>query len=288
MKRLDGKSLASQIFHDLKKHVQALDSKGVPTLAVLLIGDHLASATYVRIKKKRCQEVGIQSKLISLPTTTTEKALIAVISELNDDPTVHGILVQQPLPHHVCPQRVAEAVSPAKDVDGLHPLNVGKLLTAQTNGFIPCTPLGIVRLLQAYAIPTKGKHIVILGRSIIVGKPLAALLVQKTPGCDATVTLAHRATTHLPELCRSADILIAAMGCPHFVQREMVQPGAVIIDVGINRMKDPHGRSCLTGDVDVASVAPLCSAITPVPGGVGPMTVAMLLSNTLKSCQKTS
>ncbi|HUD02033.1 MAG TPA: bifunctional 5,10-methylenetetrahydrofolate dehydrogenase/5,10-methenyltetrahydrofolate cyclohydrolase, partial [Rhabdochlamydiaceae bacterium] len=204
------------------------------------------------------------------------------IEKLNRDPAIDGILIQQPLPPHLKASTIMEAVDPNKDVDGFHPINMGRLLLGETNGFIPCTPEGIHRLLQAYKIPLKGKHVVILGRSNIVGKPLAALLIQKNPTANATVTIAHTATKHLKELTQSADILIAAMGSPHFVKAPMVKKGAVVIDVGINR-----NGSKIVGDVDFDRVAPLCSYITPVPGGIGPMTIAMLLSNTALSVERT-
>jgi len=276
---LDGKKVADQILKDLKKTIGTLTRP--PGLAFVIIGEDPASQTYVRMKKKKCLDVGIVSKDKKFAADTTEKELMGYIEKLNRDPTIDGILIQQPLPPHLRASTLMEAVDPNKDVDGFHPINMGRLLLGETNGFVPCTPEGIHRLLQAYEISLSGKHVVILGRSNIVGKPLAALLVQKNPSANATVTIAHTGTKHLKELAHSADILIAAMGCPHFVQAPMVKKGAIVIDVGINR-----NGSRLTGDVDFERVAPLCSYITPVPGGIGPMTIAMLLSNTVLSVER--
>ncbi len=276
---LDGKKVADQILKDLKKTIGTLTRP--PGLAFVIIGEDPASQTYVRMKKKKCLDVGIVSKDKKFAADTTEKELMGYIEKLNRDPTIDGILIQQPLPPHLRASTLMEAVDPNKDVDGFHPVNMGRLLLGETNGFVPCTPEGIHRLLQAYEISLSGKHVVILGRSNIVGKPLAALLVQKNPSANATVTIAHTGTKHLKELAHSADILIAAMGCPHFVQAPMVKKGAIVIDVGINR-----NGSRLTGDVDFERVAPLCSYITPVPGGIGPMTIAMLLSNTVLSVER--
>jgi methylenetetrahydrofolate dehydrogenase (NADP+)/methenyltetrahydrofolate cyclohydrolase len=278
---LDGKKVADQILKDVKKIIGTFTRP--PGLAFVIIGEDPSSQTYVRMKKKKCMDVGIVSKDKKFPADTTEKELVAYIKKLNNDPMIDGILIQQPLPPHLRASTLMEAVDPDKDVDGFHPINMGRLLLGETNGFIPCTPEGIHRLLQAYKIPLKGKHVVILGRSNIVGKPLAALLVQKTPTANATVTIAHTGTKHLKELTRSADILISAMGSPHFVKAPMVKKGAVVIDVGINR-----NGSKIIGDVDFERVAPLCSHITPVPGGIGPMTIALLLSNTALSVERKS
>jgi methylenetetrahydrofolate dehydrogenase (NADP+)/methenyltetrahydrofolate cyclohydrolase len=278
---LDGKKVADQILKDVKKTIGTFTRP--PGLAFVIVGEDPSSQTYVRMKKKKCIDVGIVSKDKKFPADTTEKELIAYIKKLNNDPTIDGILIQQPLPPHLRASTLMEAVDPDKDVDGFHPVNMGRLLLGETNGFIPCTPEGIHRLLQAYKIPLNGKHVVILGRSNIVGKPLAALLVQKNPTANATVTIAHTGTQHLKELTHSADILIAAMGSPHFVKASMVKKGAVVIDVGINR-----NGSKIIGDVDFERVAPLCSHITPVPGGIGPMTIAMLLSNTALSAERKS
>lgn len=279
MKSLEGRSVAGHLIKEIKRKVGTLTRP--PGLTFILVGDNEGSHAYVRMKKKRCAEVGIISKVHQLPATTSERHLLELIDQLNADSTTNGILVQQPLPPHLCTAKVVEAIDPAKDVDGFHPLNLGKLLAGDPTGFIPCTPLGIQTLLEAYSIPTEGKHVVILGRSSIVGKPLAALLVQKKQNANATVTLAHTATRHLTDLAKSADILIAAMGKPLFVKKSMIKPGAVVIDVGINRL-GPQ----IVGDVDAKDIEGLPSYLTPVPGGIGPMTIAMLLSNTLLSVEK--
>lgn len=279
MKQLEGRSVAGHIVAGLKKQVGTLTRP--PGLAFILIGDHAPSHSYVRMKKKRCAEVGIISTVHELPETTSEKHLLELIQKLNEDRYIDGILVQQPLPSHLNTAKVVEAVDPTKDVDGFHPLNLGKLLAGDPTGFIPCTPLGIQKLLEHYEIPTDGKHVVILGRSAIVGKPMGALLVQKNRHANATVTIAHTGTKHLAELARTADILIAAMGKPLFVKKSMVKQGAVVIDVGINRL----GHQ-IVGDVDAKDIAALPSYLTPVPGGIGPMTIAMLLSNTLLSIER--
>jgi methylenetetrahydrofolate dehydrogenase (NADP+)/methenyltetrahydrofolate cyclohydrolase len=276
---LDGKKVAAQILKDLKKTIGTFTRP--PGLAFVLVGEDPSSQTYVRMKKKKCVDIGIVSKDQHFPADVAEKELIAHIKKLNQDKTVDGILIQQPLPPHLLASTLMEAVDPDKDVDGFHPVNMGRLLLGETNGFIPCTPEGIHRLLQAYKIPLSGKHVVILGRSNIVGKPLAALLLQKNPHANATVTIAHTGTKNIKEIAHSADILIAAMGSPHFVKASMVKKGAVVVDVGINR-----SGSKLVGDVDFDTVAPLCSHITPVPGGIGPMTIAMLLSNTALSVER--
>ncbi len=279
MKQLDGRSVAGHLLKEIKKQVGSLTRP--PGLAFILIGENSASHSYVRMKKKRCAEVGIISKVHELPASVSEKNLLALIEQLNQNPEINGILVQQPLPPHLATAKVIEAIDPCKDVDGFHPLNLGKLLAADPTGLIPCTPLGIQKLLEAYGISTQGKHIVILGRSSIVGKPLAALLVQKNPRANATITLAHTATKHLRQIAHSADILVAAMGQPLFVKKTMVKPGAVVIDVGINRL----GHQ-IVGDVDVQDIQGIPSYLTPVPGGVGPMTIAMLLSNTLLALER--
>jgi methylenetetrahydrofolate dehydrogenase (NADP+)/methenyltetrahydrofolate cyclohydrolase len=238
------------------------------------------------MKKKRCKEVGMLSLDCELPSTITEEDLLKEIEKLNTNPAIDGILIQLPLPDHMNTMHIVSAIDPAKDVDGFHPLNVGKMLIGETDGFLPCTPHGIQVLLTQAQIPIHGRHVVIVGRSNIVGKPLAAILMQKAPHCNASVTVVHSQSEHLPEICRSADILIAAMGKPLFIKKEMVKQGAVVVDVGINRIKTSQGQSTLVGDVDYAQVAPLCSHISPVPGGVGPMTIAILLSNTLLSYQR--
>jgi methylenetetrahydrofolate dehydrogenase (NADP+) / methenyltetrahydrofolate cyclohydrolase len=285
MQLLDGKSLSATICQNIKDQLSSYPLTQRPALAFILIGNNSASQTYVRMKKKRCEEVGIQSETIALPETISEKTLIDTIDSLNHNPSIDAILVQQPLPKHVNTERIFEAVDPKKDVDGLHPLNLGKLLIGEPTGFFPCTPLGILKLLEAYKIDPKGRHVVIIGRSNIVGKPLAAMLAQKKPYCNATVTLAHHFTQNLTEVCLLADILIAATGHPHLIDQTMVKPGAVVIDVGITRLADSTQKIKIVGDIHFDQVAPIASAITPVPGGVGPMTIAMLLSNTVKSFQ---
>ncbi len=248
-----------------------------PGLAFLLVGENPASQSYVRSKKKACAETGIASTLLEFPSSIAESDLVAQIEQLNRDVLVDGILVQLPLPSHIDEKRIMLAIDPEKDVDGFHPLNVGKMLLGDDSGFLPCTPHGIKALLEKSRIPVSGKHVVVIGRSNIVGKPLAAILMQKKPGCNATVTICHSHSERLNEIASSADILIAAIGIPSFIGPGMVKRGAVVIDVGINRI---DGK--IVGDVDFEKVLPLASHITPVPGGVGPMTIAMLLQNTLR------
>ncbi|NGX47604.1 MAG: Bifunctional protein FolD protein [Chlamydiae bacterium] len=277
---IDGKKIANEIEQNLKNAIEKIHGRK-PALAFVLVGEHPASIAYTRMKKKKCKEVGILSIDHELPETISEEELLSIVTKLNQDSDVDGILVQLPLPLHMQSHKILEAIDPLKDVDGFHPINIGKLLLGEKTGFFPCTPYGISILLQHSGIETKGKHVVIVGRSNIVGKPLAALLMQKAEGANATVTVAHSATQDLKGICLSADILIAAMGNPRFIKADMVKEGAVVIDVGINR---EEGK--LIGDVDFENVAPKCAAISPVPGGVGPMTIAMLLSNTLLSYQR--
>ncbi len=276
MKLIDGRHVAKKIEQELKRKVATFTRP--PGLAFILVGNNPASKTYIAMKKKKCRDIGIFSSDYELPESTTEPELLSLITSLNKDPTIHGILIQLPLPKHLTSPKIMEAISPDKDVDGFHPLNIGRLLLGDNPSFIPCTPLGIHKLLQHYQIPIEGKHVVILGRSNIVGKPLAAILMQKKIDCNATVTLAHSRTPNLETLTQTADILVAAIGSPHFVKPYMIRKNTVIIDVGINRI---DGK--ITGDVDFDLVAPLCSHITPVPGGVGPMTIAMLMANTVRS-----
>jgi len=278
MKLIDGKQVASKIHKDIQAEIQKL-SERAPGLAFILIGNDPASKAYVRMKKKGCEEVGIHSEILKLPEDTSQKALLCEIKRLNSDPHIDGILVQQPLPKHLSTSEIVEAVDPAKDVDGFHPMNIGRLLLGEEGGFAACTPLGIMKLLKESQVNLEGIQAVIIGRSNIVGKPLAALLMQK--GADATVTVAHSKTKNLNEICKSADLVIAAIGRPHFVTSNMVKPGAIVIDVGINRVENS-----LVGDVDFESVKEIASLVTPVPGGVGPMTIAMLLSNTLESYKR--
>jgi len=277
MTLIDGKAIAAAIRVEIKSEIQSL--KIQPGLAAVLVGDDPASKVYVRNKRKACEEAGIYSEECALPENISEIDLLSCIDRLNNDPKIHGILVQLPLPKQINTRRMLDAVSPDKDVDGFHYLNVGKLV-ANEKGFRPCTPLGVMRLLHAAHVEIAGSHAVVIGRSDIVGKPAALLLLHE----HATVTLCHSKTKRLVEICREADIIVAAIGKPLFVTKEMVKPGAVVIDVGINRLAD--GK--LVGDVDFESVRDVASAITPVPGGVGPMTIAMLLSNTLQSAVATA
>ncbi|GBD34915.1 Bifunctional protein FolD protein [bacterium HR36] len=281
-KILDGKRLAEEIREEIRGRVQAFYERTGkrPGLAAVLVGDNPASQIYVRNKRRACEQVGIVSWLHQLPAEVSEADLVALMRQLNEDPVVSGILVQLPLPKHLREDRILEAVSPLKDIDGFGPENLG-LLVAGRPRFVPCTPLGVQVLLRRYGMPIAGQHVVILGRSTIVGKPLALLLLEKGRDGDATVTVCHSRTQQLSEITRSADILVAAIGQPRFVRAEMVKPGAVVVDVGINRL--PNGT--IVGDVDHESVAEIASAITPVPGGVGPMTVAMLLHNTLRAAE---
>lgn len=281
MNIIDGKKIALEIQHEIAHEVALLQGRK-PGLAFILVGDNPASQTYVRAKKKACAATGIASTLLLLPNTISEEELLAHIYQLNLDPHIDGILIQLPLPLHINDRAVMFAIDPNKDVDGFHPMNIGKMLLGEETGFLPCTPNGIKTLLKRYHIQTAGKKVVIVGRSNIVGKPLAAILMQKKPDCNATVTIAHSQSEHIAEITKSADILVAAIGSPHFIQKEMVRKGTVVIDVGINRLPN----KTLVGDVDFEQVTPLASWITPVPGGVGPMTIAMLLQNTLLSFKR--
>jgi methylenetetrahydrofolate dehydrogenase (NADP+)/methenyltetrahydrofolate cyclohydrolase len=277
---LDGKKLAETLQEELAVQVAALvKAHGVrPGLAAVLVGDNPASQTYVRNKRRACEKVGMASWLHQLVKGTTQEELLDLVRRLNDDPQVHGILVQLPLPPQIDETVVIRAVAPLKDVDGFGPENLG-LLTAGTARYVPCTPLGIQQLLLRSGIPIEGRHVVIVGRSNIVGKPLALLLMQKAPGANATVTVCHSRSRNLADITRQADIVVVAIGQAQFLKAEMVRPGAVVVDVGMNRL--PDGR--LVGDVDFAGVAAVASALSPVPGGVGPMTITMLLHNTLRA-----
>lgn len=284
---IDGTAIAGEMRAEFKEKLALIQGRS-PCLAVVLVGEDPASEVYVKLKRKDCALVGIQSLAYSLPEDTEEETLLTLIQELNEDPHCDGILVQLPVPEHIDPKKVIHAISPEKDVDGFHPENMGRLLIGDPEGFVPCTPLGIQVLLERSKISVDGKHVVIIGRSTIVGKPLAALLMQRNPLANATVTVAHRATHDLASLCRSADVLVAAVGRPGLIRGDMVSEGTVVIDVGINRIED-SGQNCrcrLVGDVAFDEVRERCSAITPVPGGVGPMTRAMLLYNTLLSYQR--
>jgi methylenetetrahydrofolate dehydrogenase (NADP+) / methenyltetrahydrofolate cyclohydrolase len=278
---IDGKKIAESIHEELKEKISKLGNKK-PGLAFILIGNNPASHAYVKMKKKGCAEVGIHSEAYELKEDVSEKELLELITRCNKDPNIHGILVQQPLPRHLSEKKVIETIDPSKDVDGFHPINIGKALLGQEDGFLPCTPFGIITLLEKASIEVDGKHVVIIGRSNIVGKPLAAMLVQKKKYCNATVTIVHSHTQNLKTLCKMADILVAAIGSPKFVTKEMVKENAVVIDVGINAIEE-HGKRRLVGDVDFENVSQYCSKITPVPGGIGPMTIAMLLYNTYLS-----
>ncbi|MGL5264115.1 MAG: bifunctional methylenetetrahydrofolate dehydrogenase/methenyltetrahydrofolate cyclohydrolase FolD [Candidatus Rhabdochlamydia sp.] len=285
MKLIDGISIAKTIQERIKSAISKLQNRP-PGLAFVRIGDNPASHSYIGMKKKRCQEVGIISFDVELASHVSEAQVILEIKRLNLDPAVDGILVQLPLPEHMNPFLIMQAIDPEKDVDGFTPINMGKLLLGERDGFIPCTPHGIHVLLTQSQIPLLGKHVVIVGRSNIVGKPLAALLMQKAPHCNATVTLVHSFSEKLEEICRQADILIAAIGKPEFIKKNMVKPKATVIDVGINPITTNQGERRIIGDVAFNEVAPNCSYITPVPGGVGPMTISMLLANTLLSYQR--
>lgn len=287
MNLLDGKAAAAHWQEELKIQVARLASEGkkVPHLAAILVGNNGASATYVAAKVKACDSIGFRSTLIRLEDTVTEHTLLENIEQLNADPDVDGILVQLPLPSHISETAVIEAIDPDKDVDGFHPINAGKMVQG-LEGFIPATPYGIMLLLDYYKIETAGKHAVVIGRSNIVGRPMSILLSGNTTPGNCTVTLCHSKTKELDAYCRNADIIVAALGKPFFLQAPMVKEGAVVIDVGITRVTDTTKQSGfrLAGDVDFAAVAPHCSWITPVPGGVGPMTIAALMKNTYTAC----
>ncbi len=287
MQILNGKEASQAIKDSLKLEIAQLASRGkqVPHLVAVLVGNNGASETYVASKVRACEEVGFKSTLIRLDDSISSLKLLDIIDELNTDPDVDGILVQLPLPDHISPEEVINAIDPAKDVDGFHPSNVGKMVLGQQT-FIPATPYGIMLLLEHYKIETKGKHAVVVGRSNIVGRPMSILLSGNANPGNCTVTICHSQTKNLKEFCLSADIIVAALGKPGFVKEDMVKEGAVVIDVGITRIADASKKSGyrLSGDVDFEKVAPKCSYITPVPGGVGPMTIAALMKNTFKAC----
>ena len=289
MTLIDGKKIAQDCLAASRDRVAALKAKGItPGLAVVLVGDDPASRAYVRSKDRTCHDLGLHSLKLELPAETTQEQLLQTVADLNADDTIDGILVQSPPPPHIDEATIVRAIDPAKDVDGFHPLNVAKLALEDPTGFVPCTPLGCQHLLAASGIETSGAHVVVVGRSMIVGKPLALLLMAKAEDANATVTVGHSRTRDLPAITRSADIVIAAIGRPNFLTADHIREGAVVIDVGINRIDDPAAKRGyrLVGDVDFDSVAPKCSAITPVPGGVGPMTIAMLMANTIKACEQ--
>ncbi|MEI8186305.1 MAG: bifunctional methylenetetrahydrofolate dehydrogenase/methenyltetrahydrofolate cyclohydrolase FolD [Chlorobiaceae bacterium] len=288
---IDGKQVSLDLKNELKASIESYQAvtSNVPCLAIIIVGQDSASLVYVRNKAKTCKEIGMNSTVIELPTETTQQQLFDAIHKLNNDPAVHGILVQQPLPMHIDEFAVTLAVDPSKDVDGFHPENLGRLVMGHLDKcFVSCTPNGILELLVRYKIETKGKHCVVVGRSNIVGKPMANLMLQKLDATNCTVTICHSATKDVSFHTRQADILIAAVGKAGFITADMVKPGAVVIDVGINRIEDPSTKSGyrLVGDVDFEGVSAVASAMTPVPGGVGPMTIAMLLKNTLQSFQR--
>ena len=287
---IDGVAIAARVRARVAAEAAELATHGVvPGLTVVLVGDDAASAVYVASKEKACHEAGMRGQTIRLPAATTEAELLAVIDGLNADPAVHGILVQMPVPRHIDAQAVIRRIDPAKDVDGFHPVNAGKVLIGDPDAFAPCTPTGVQVLLTESGVETAGKEAVILGRSTIVGKPMAALLVQSGRGADCTVTICHSRTRDLAAHTRRADILIAAIGKPAMVTADMVKPGAVVIDVGINRVEDATATRGyrIVGDVDFAGVREVASKLTPVPGGVGPMTIAMLLANTVRAARLT-
>ncbi len=285
---IDGRAIAAQILRELARRVADLRQRGVtPGLAFVRVGEDPASKVYVGRKEKACAELGIFSETHVRPETTSETELLALISKLNSDSRLHGILVQAPLPKPIRESKIYSAVSPEKDVDGFHPVNVGKLMLGDATGFRPCTPAGIGELLARSGVKTEGAEVVVLGRGNIVGKPMAALLCQKGQGANATVTICHSATRDIAAHCRRADILIAAMGVAEFVKAGMVKPGAAVIDVGVNRVNDPAAKTGtkLVGDVDFAAVQKIAGKITPNPGGVGPMTIAMLMQNTVRAAE---
>jgi methylenetetrahydrofolate dehydrogenase (NADP+)/methenyltetrahydrofolate cyclohydrolase len=285
---IDGTAIAAKVLGQCRAEIEELRAAGrTPGLAVVLVGDYPASRAYVRAKDRTCRELGLHSVKLELPASTTQAELLGVVRQLNADPAIHGILVQSPPPAHIDERAIILAIDPAKDVDGFHPVNIGKLAIGDPSGFVPCTPLGCQRLLLESGIETAGAHVVMLGRSLLVGKPFALLMMQKGRGGDATVTVAHSRSRDLRGLLHTADVLVVAIGKAGFVQADDVRQGTVVIDVGINQVSDPAARRGyrLVGDVDYAGVAPKCRAITPVPGGVGPMTIAMLMANTIKGCR---
>ncbi len=287
---IDGRAIAQKVRAEVAERAKKLIAQGLrPGLAVVMVGDDPASAVYTSSKAKAAEEAGMYSLNLRLPADTTQADLLSRIDELNSDFKIHGILVQMPLPKQIDPDTVIRRVDPAKDVDGFHPVNVGKMLVGERDGFIPCTPAGIQVLLKESGVKTPGKNCVVIGRSNIVGKPMAALMMQDNENANCTVTVCHRHTADLKSHTKTADILIVAAGRPRIVTGDMVKPGAVVIDVGTNRVADPKSKSGtkLQGDVDFDSVREVASKITPVPGGVGPMTIAMLMSNTVRAAEMT-
>lgn len=288
---IDGRAIAADVHAETLRRAQELQRRGVqPGIVFVRVGEDPASQVYVGMKERKARELGVRSETLVLPEATTQADLLALIARLNADPSWHGVLVQAPLPRHIDQAVIYAAVDPRKDVDGFHPVNVGKLLLGDEGGFIPCTPGGVHQLLIRSNIPIAGAEVVVLGRGNIVGKPMASLLVQKGRHANATVTVCHSATRDIAAHCRRADILVAAMGVPHFVKADMVKPGATVIDVGVNRVPDPAkpGATRLVGDVDFENVQPIAGRITPNPGGVGPMTIALLLANTVEAAARQS
>lgn len=288
---IDGRQIAATIHKETSDRVSILKTKDVtPGLIFIRVGEDPASRVYVGMKEKKSKELGIDSKTLVLEEQTTQDQLLDIISQYNADSSVHGILVQAPLPKHIDETVIYSAVSPSKDVDGFHPLNVGKLMLNQPGGFMPCTPAGVHELLIRSDISMEGAEVVVLGRGNIVGKPMAAILIQKAKTANATVTVCHSRTRNIAEHCRRADIIIAAIGMPHFVKADMVKEGVVIMDVGVNRIPDSTTTSGtrLVGDVDFDAIQPKAKAITPNPGGVGPMTIAMLLRNTVQAAEQSA
>ena len=285
---IDGRAIAEQIHAETAQRVEVLKSRGVqPGLLFLRVGEDPASKVYVGMKEKTSARLGIASETRVLPETTSQAELIRLLEQANADASIHGILVQAPLPKHIDERVVYSTVAPTKDVDGFHPINVGKLMLGDASGFLPCTPAGVHELLIRSGVKTDGAEVVVLGRGNIVGKPMASILIQKSRNANATVTICHSASRHVKEHCLRADIIIAALGSAKFVTADMVKPGAVVMDVGVNRISDPSakGGSRLVGDVDFDAVQPIAGRITPNPGGVGPMTIAMLLQNTVRAAE---
>ena len=283
---IDGKKVAAEVLSECSEEIAELKSRGItPGLAVVLIGEDPASQVYVNSKVRKCAELGIHSEKIILSKQTTQEEVLETVARLNADPAIHGILVQAPPPLQIDEEAIVRAIDPAKDVDGFHPENVAKLVLEDSTGFVPCTPAGCMRLLEAIGVETAGAEAVVVGRSMIVGKPMALLLMAR--GSDATVTVAHSRTKDLAEVCRRADIIVAAVGIPEFIRADFVKAGATVIDVGINRVEDQSAKRGyrLCGDVAYDEVSEKAGAITPVPGGVGPMTIALLMKNTIKAAR---
>ena len=286
---IDGRAIAKEVHAETNSRVVALKAGGVvPSLIFIRVGEDPASRVYVGMKERSAMKLGIRSETVVLPNETAEAELLDLVKQFNDNDSVHGILVQAPLPSHIDETKVFSMVSPAKDIDGFHPVNAGKLMLGEKGGFVPCTPGGVHELLIRSSVSVEGSEVVILGRGNIVGKPMAAILCQKKVHSNATVTICHSRTRNIARYCRSADIIIAAMGVPEFVKADMVRPGATIIDVGVNRVEDPSQEKGyrLLGDVDFKGVQPVAGKITPNPGGVGPMTIAMLMRNTVLAAEQ--